>query len=384
MANDDYSDDTSNEAVDQRKHKLLTQPHTAALKDFIRKPLKRGIKFGAFLTTMDPRQDIPLETLESFVVHKFKFLNKKLKHPDWKKLLKTQHETSVAGTMQLNCLYGDERASHAMHMSSIMADGKNDDGIQWTDKDWFKKVVNVKWNSLNPRSNKYVRIDTSSLTDNKSPMYPNFYGKPRILKMLREWVLADIQRMIRKFKLCQSNDLEWGKVKISIFGIIWQIAEAMFYWDQMMVSHTYDEETKDLEARQFFLDDDVYDWYCRSYGNGNGLPYIMMYNAIDSNGKLHSLIQDGIPKSMDVKMSLSHLIKREVNQKGFLEHYIMSGLKFLVFFPVHETGINGQWNWSIDSMHLPWLDMLSVTRALSTLLYQREAIMSVGSNRLQH
>ena len=369
--NDD-GDDTSTEAISPAKRKLLTEKHTASLAPDCRKQLKRNIKYVAFISQLDSRQEIPLILHQSFIEHKLKL--RTLKQPEWKSTYNAFHQSMIAGTIQLNSLYGDERMNHVLHMTSLMEHEAQDEesGLSWMDEDWFKDYVYAKWKELNRKKNKTITIDITQLAANKAPLFINYHGKAPILKFLHDWVHEDVTHLIEIYQTLKNTNQNWGEAQISIYGIIFKISEAFFYWYYNLVSHTYNSQTKKYKKRRFVIGKNVMKWYNASYCNGNGLSYIMMFNAMDSNGNIHDLIKNGITDSMDVKVSLKKLLSNKHNQRAFLEHYIVSSLKFLIFFRVHQTGINGSWSWPMSAIHLPFHDMISVVKLVSQAMYHNE------------
>ena len=365
----DDGDDTSNEEIPVSKKKELTEEPTAALKRDVRAILKRMAKYEGWLSSLSPREDIHYSCHESFVQHKFRT---KMTNRKWTKVLETFEEDLVSCHMQLNAMYGDEICNHVMHISSLLQ--CETESPAWIEKEWFKTNVTDKWVALAPRRNKRIKMKTRTLPD-KSEMFHNYYGKPQILKMVYDHCLSECDRILALLK----NQTKYDEIEISIYGLERVVQESIFYWKKGMVSHVPSKNCKDLEVRPLYIGENVQTFFNRCYNNGNSLSYIMLFDAMDSNEKLHKFITNGIDDKMDVKLKISKFVSQTDNQRGIIEHYLMSQLKFVIWYRVHQTGINGSWAWPLTTIHLPWQDIISVIKLLSDAIYHYEASQSIDT-----
>ena len=131
IVDDNDDDDTSNEPVSRAKAKLLREDHTPPLPDAQRKKLKRSIKYGIFLSGLDPKLEIPLLLHKSFAEHKLRTGSKGIKSKKFKTTFESMHETCVCGTMQYNCMYGDERVNHTILWSSLLDRAAKEEKPDW-------------------------------------------------------------------------------------------------------------------------------------------------------------------------------------------------------------------------------------------------------------
>ena len=102
--NDDDDDDTSNEPVSREKAKLLREDHTPPLPAAQRKKLKRAIKYGIFLSKLDPKLEIPLLLHKSFAEHKLRTGSKGIKSKKFKTTFESMVQCNIIVCMVMNVL----------------------------------------------------------------------------------------------------------------------------------------------------------------------------------------------------------------------------------------------------------------------------------------
>ena len=366
LQDDIDSDDTSNEAIGNKRLKEITDPHTNAVPKNTRKMLKRNVKHLVHLLKLDPSKEIPLTLEKDFAKHK---LQCGIKDKAYKDVIKRHMDNLESVTMQLNATHGDEEINHVMHMASLMEADVHK--LEWSKPSWWFDVVTTKWVTLDSKKNKVNLVDIKKLPNDKSPLWENCYGNAAVLQKVFEHCIDELERLIPKMQQARQDAKKWGKIRLSTYGIVRLFQSAMFYYENDLASHTCDEKTNEYKGRDMYMSDNVLNWVHRSYANMNELPYLMLFNGVDSNGTLNPLVQNGISTNIDCTLSVSRLVDTVDHQRGFVEHYAMALLKFVVFFPVVETGIKGEWTWTTQSMHLPLHDIFNVIKAVSYAFYWR-------------
>lgn len=364
-------DDTSTEVLSRHRVTELSNPNTSPMTEGKRQLMKRILRVIGWMLDLDAAMEIPLNLLK-------KFCDLKLNRPISNVLIEDMFDEIE---ISLRCQYvkhgmafGDEISNHGMHIGSILL--KNKDKHQWTLDNWCIKFGNIK---LLKEDENYKNNSTANnnLAHDKQHQFVETYSNSQIRAIVKSWLINEIESLTIKMNNCKHQPKNFKKIKISMYGftLVFQIILVII---SLRLLSFVKLQKQQGSQRQIFLDQSIIDWIYNCYQDGNQLPYLILYEGIDRNGKLNPKLVKGIPSKLDWKLSISRFASNETDQKGILEHYLMALHKMLLWWPMLDVILSGHWFWSNASMHVGFQKLNIVMKNLLNIHYWYSAHAGVA------